>query len=80
MRHTAIRGHALRSEGKAYERGDEQRWVRVSYGRAYQHLGVALCECGETSERLDSDAERKRWHRQHKEAVRGAFDGAPGHG
>jgi hypothetical protein len=76
MRRTSLSGHALRSEGKPYERGEEEAWVRV--GRSWH--GVALCECGETSSVLDSDSRRKRWHVAHKDEVRGAFDGAPGHG
>ena len=76
MRRTAIRGHALRSEGNAYERGDEERWVRPgARGPAW-----ALCECGETSSVLDSDNARKAGTFSHKDEVRGAFDGAPGHG
>jgi hypothetical protein len=82
MRRTNIPGHALRSEGAAYEcvawAGTERRWQRVGYGRG-SHEGVALCECGETSPPLESDAARKRWHRDiHKPAVRGASGGAPG--
>jgi hypothetical protein len=32
--------------------------------------GRALCECGKKSPVLPSTAARKRWHRQHKDAVR----------
>jgi hypothetical protein len=32
--------------------------------------GRALCECGKKSQVLPSTAARKRWHREHKEAVR----------
>lgn len=81
MRRTNLRGHALRSEGKPYKRDDEGRWVRVSFGQfTGSGPGVALCECGETSLVLESNAARRRWHARHKDAVRGAFDGAPGHG
>lgn len=52
-----IRGHALRNEGRAFHAGD-----RVFRGRA-------VCECGTQSEPLESDAARKRWHRQHKAGV-----------
>ena len=76
MRRTAIRGHALRSEGHAYERSDEEPWRRT-WG---SWTGVGLCECGETSTVLESNRARRAWHVQHKDAVRGAFDGAPGHG
>jgi hypothetical protein len=76
MRRTNLPGHALRSEGAAYERGDETAWVKVRSS----WTGVALCECGETSLVLESNRKRKAWHGQHKQAVLGAFDGAPGHG
>jgi hypothetical protein len=77
MRRTNLHGHALRSEGKPYEPGETSPWLRV-YG---SRTGVALCECGAVSPVLESDAARKRWHRDvRKAAARGAFDGAPGHG
>lgn len=78
MRRTNLRGHALRSEGRPYARGDGGGWVRVSY--LTSGTGVALCECGETSLVLESNAQRRLWHSRHKDAARGAFDGAPGHG
>ena len=34
--------------------------------------GWPRCECGERAPTLPSDAARKRWHREHKEAVRAA--------
>jgi hypothetical protein len=71
MRRTNLPGHALQSEGKPYRRSDEENWVRVSVERRPgSHIGVALCECGETSEVLESDGRRKAWHRDHKEAIR----------
>jgi hypothetical protein len=68
MRRTALKGHALRSEGKPYKFGGEEqeRWVRVE--RSWS--GVALCECGATSPVLDSNGARQRWHRVHKEHAR----------
>lgn len=66
-----LKGHGLRHEGRALldERG-------VPFGsrdaaglyvepRGDGH-GCALCECGATSPVLDSNAARKRWHRDHK--------------
>jgi hypothetical protein len=78
MRTTNLSGHALRSEGSPYMRGGEGGWVRASY--LTSGPGVALCECHETSPVLESNNARKAWHGRHKDAVRGAFDGAPGHG
>lgn len=75
MRRTNLRGHALRSEGKAYGPSDEEPMVRYR-----GHIGRALCECGETSDVYWTDADRKRWHVRHKDAIRGAVDAAPGHG
>lgn len=61
-----VPGHALQHEGKPFNWGEYyQGWVRV-YGGPN---GVGLCECGETSSLLGSDAARKRWHREHKRAV-----------
>ena len=74
MRRTSLPGHALRGEGKPYERGEEHPWVRV-YGT---RTGVALCECGQTSAVLESDAARKLWHADHKTAVRLTRGGVPG--
>ena len=67
MRRTALKGHALRSEGKPYARGsDEQEpWIRTG-----AWSGVALCECGETSPVLTTDGARRRWHAGHKEEMR----------
>jgi hypothetical protein len=77
MASTRLTGHALQHEGKPYGAGHLVKWRRV-YGSS---TGVALCECGQTSPVLESDAARKRWHRDvHKPAVRGAPGGAPGHG
>ena len=69
MRRTNLRGHALRSSGKPYDLGGEEQdpWVR-SHQTSH---GVALCECGTASGWLESDAARKRWHRDvHKPEMR----------
>jgi hypothetical protein len=67
MRRTALRGHALRAEGKAFVPGDETPWARAGLPA---DLGVGLCECGAVSDWEHSSAARKRWHAQHKDAVR----------
>lgn len=76
MRRTNLPGHALRSEGKPYVpnpdtdyyamHDPDYPWRRTP---GNEFVGVALCECGETSAELGSDAARKRWHAGHKEAV-----------
>lgn len=71
MRRTALKGHALRSEGKPYAfssslDGSNQADVLVSGTGGY-----ALCECGASSEWRATDAARRRWHREvHKPGVR----------
>lgn len=68
MRNTRLAGHGLKSEGEPYERR-HGRWARA-YSRS---RGRALCKCGETSAVLDTDAARKRWHRDvHKPEMRAA--------
>jgi hypothetical protein len=79
MRRTNLPGHALRSEGAAYERNRDGDLARVHWNRT-GGTGMAVCECGETSLVLESNRKRKAWHGRHKDQVRGAFDGAPGHG
>ena len=68
MRRTNIRGHALRSEGKAYVRYG-QDWVRQSWVNGPDHIGRGLCECGATSEVERSNGARQRWHAAHKAEV-----------
>ena len=75
---TRLRGHGLLSEGKPYVQyqGDEEdarSWHRV-HGWP-ENMGHGVCSCGAASEWLDSDAERKRWHRDHKELARAALTG-----
>lgn len=63
-------GHALQHEGKPYERGDEEDWLRT-----WLPIGVGLCQCGATSPELGSDTARKAWHRDvHKPAVRAQME------
>ena len=67
-RNTRLAGHGLRSEGDAYEPGGEEQdaWIKV-WG---SWTGVGVCSCGETSPVLASNGQRKRWHAEHKQAVR----------
>jgi hypothetical protein len=64
---TRLSGHSLQSEGRAYveDRGSVRRpWSMI-------RTGFGLCECGARSPELTSDNQRKRWHKKHKEQVRG---------
>jgi hypothetical protein len=53
---TLLKGHALYREGRIRYTGSAQ----------------ARCQCGAFSKPLESDATRKRWHKQHKEEIRKA--------
>ncbi len=53
-----LAGHALRNEGRLYEHGMSVR------------AGVGRCECGATSPILPGPSARRRWHREHKDAIR----------
>ncbi|GAA2990544.1 hypothetical protein GCM10017559_08210 [Streptosporangium longisporum] len=62
-----LSGHTLSNEGAPFTWiGSSGRHVRT----AGRH-GVALCSCGETSPPLGSNNARKRWHREHKDELRG---------
>lgn len=59
---TKLAGHTLPREG------------RISNGIQYVSAieAKAVCSCGEESSELYHNAEqRKRWHRRHKEDIRG---------
>jgi hypothetical protein len=58
---TLVKGHTLAYEGKPYNLSG----YRVKYSR----VGHARCSCGEFSLLFSSDAERKRWHGEHKASV-----------
>jgi len=63
MKPNRLVGHGLRDEGR----------VKDPAGRLWNCEGSTRCECGERSPVLPTTAARKRWHREHKDAVR---DGA----
>ena len=56
-------GHALKREGKAYA-PTEHGWEATSSA-----LGVGLCQCGDRSPVCTSDRQRKKWHKNHKDAL-----------
>ena len=65
---TRLAGHGLLNEGAG--------WVVLSDGsyhrNRYDRFGFARCSCGATSGVLESNGQRKRWHREHKDSIRGA--------
>lgn len=60
MKSNRLAGHELPNEGRAYNAGN---WI--------VRVGATRCSCGEVSPILQSATARKRWHRQHKDDVRG---------
>jgi hypothetical protein len=71
-KNTRLAGHGLLAEGKPFHWSTEgRRFVRTDslYG-ADTGDGFALCSCGLASQMLHSNAERKRWHAIHKQAIR----------
>jgi hypothetical protein len=69
-KNTRLSGHTLRAEGKPFA-WSGGRYVRtnIALGRDIPE-GRGLCSCGEASQKVKSDAERKRWHAIHKQAIR----------
>lgn len=63
---TLVPGHTLRNEGAPHAVNERGQTVRLTEGR----YGRGLCSCGELSDLLDSNAQRKRWHARHKSEVR----------
>ena len=75
--YTQIKGHGLQAEGKPFRPAKRSLDVYNLPGwtRANGWVGHAVCSCGETSDVLDSDAARKRWHVTHKNEVIEALTG-----
>jgi hypothetical protein len=65
---TRLAGHGLFREGKPFRvvRDSSGDWPDTAPGR----MGRGRCSCGEVSPWTDSDADRRRWHRRHKDEVR----------
>lgn len=61
MRHTLI------AEGAPHDSNGERTLLFATAGRS----GRAKCSCGELSPDLPSGRQRKQWHQDHKEAVKG---------
>lgn len=70
---TRLAGHGLLSEGRPYElrQGDEEgasSWHRTHWRESE---GCGVCSCGAFSGPLPTNGARKRWHRDHKDQIRG---------
>jgi hypothetical protein len=62
---TRLAGHYLYAEGKPFY-ADGRRIT--TYGA---QVGHGMCSCGSVSDAVfDTDAARKRWHRDHKDKIR----------
>jgi hypothetical protein len=62
MRSNRLAGHELPNEGRIFPTGSFYSVPK----------GSTRCSCGEESPVLSSVNARKRWHREHKDAVRAA--------
>lgn len=58
-RSTRLAGHTLPNEGRVYD----------PYGYRLSEA-AARCSCGEESPVLPNDAQRRKWHANHKQALR----------
>lgn len=63
---TLVPGHTLIFEGDALGRS-----------RGLSGPGEGGCSCGARSPRLETRAARKRWHKEHKDAIRAALPANP---
>ncbi|TDC34204.1 hypothetical protein E1211_17810 [Micromonospora sp. 15K316] len=63
MKSNRLAGHTLPNEGRLYDRG-------IYLVRE----GAIRCSCGDVSPFLPNATARRRWHREHKAAVRAAAD------
>ena len=77
MKNTRLSGHGLRKEGKPYVLGlcrlcmteSSLIWSDEYGGRTRSGEGHGLCSCGVMSPHMESDNQRRRWHKDHKRAV-----------
>lgn len=65
---TRLAGHSLRYEGAAFM-GPKMR------ARDASGPGMALCECGTYSPLIKNRAQRKQWHKDHKDDIRNGGNG-----
>jgi hypothetical protein len=65
---TRLSGHELFYEGAAYDAKGKYRVQEIWGGTG--GTGSGKCSCGALSPELTSGAQRKAWHRGHKDQVR----------
>jgi hypothetical protein len=58
-----LAGHGLRYEGAAFSMPGQR-------ARNESGPGMALCECGTYSPQIKNRAQRKQWHKDHKDDIR----------
>lgn len=61
-----VAGHGLRGEGAGHDANGKRIWPP---DRALAH---GKCECGELSPPVLTNAQRKRWHKWHKQQIQAA--------
>ena len=64
-----VPGHWLVSEGRPFPQ-PPCCYLSGRYSMGTGGPGHAKCSCGAVSEHLLSGAERKRWHREHKNKIK----------
>lgn len=69
-----VQGHTLSTEGKPWLVAGCSECPETGPARDPRQ-GHAKCSCGAYSEHFTSDAQRKAWHREHKEQVQAARNG-----
>lgn len=73
MKPIRLAGHALQAEGAPYDLNEDGGLSRTGLNwNLTSGAGRALCECGAYSEVLPSSTQRKQWHRDHKDGLRGS--------
>lgn len=65
MRNTRLAGHGLLNEGRPFSTDGK------TYLGPGARSGHGKCSCGAVSSFLTSNAERQRWHRDHKTTISG---------
>lgn len=65
---TQLRGHGLLCEGRPFAVWVTGAEVPTFLGPSGD--GVGLCSCGAHSDVVPTNAARRRWHNEHKDAIR----------
>jgi hypothetical protein len=64
-----VKGHGLRGEGLAFVQEPAYFGGPSGPRMVFDQKGQGLCHCGAWSPILPTTAARRRWHREHKQAV-----------